>query len=247
MCTVTLIPLPGEGVRLVTNRDENRNRGPAIPPAMWPVGAALRAAYPLDGSVGGTWVAVTERGLLFALLNLNLTPSPPTPARHRSRGTVIPQLAGAADVDGAARRLESVELERLAPFRLLIADTEAVRVASWSGEKLGWAGYSLAPMCLASSGLGDERVLARLTLFEEWMNQHGPTPAAQDAFHRHTWPDRPEISVMMSRSDARTVSVTAIELRSSASQCEAMMLYRDDTGEQRVEFSIARLAAAGSA
>ena len=34
----------------------------------------------------------------------------------------------------------------------------------------------------------------------------------QQAFHAHRWPDRPEVSVLMTRRDARTVSRTAIEV-----------------------------------
>jgi len=40
----------------------------------------------------------------------------------------------------------------------------------------------------------------------------GSSASAQDAFHTHQWPDRPEISVFMERSDARTVSRTRVEV-----------------------------------
>lgn len=249
MCTVTLIPLPGAGVRLVTNRDESRRRAPGLPPVVREVAPSLHAAYPIDGEAGGSWVAVSDRGVLLAILNANLTPAPPlVPPKDRlSRGLVIPELVDAEDANAAAERVEDLALPRMAPFRLLIADARLVRLASWNGEKLARARYPLGPMCFASSGLGDERVAPRLTLFEQWMDRHGPTPQSQDAFHQHVWPDRPEISVMMSREDARTVSVTAVELRPGPTGLRASMTYRDDAGERQVNISGPRPAAAGRA
>jgi hypothetical protein len=39
----------------------------------------------------------------------------------------------------------------------------------------------------------------------------GPTPERQDEFHRYTIPGRAEVGVLMSRPDARTVSITTVE------------------------------------
>ncbi len=267
MCTVTLIPIPG-GVRLVTNRDESRGRPPAEPPEVRIICDGVRAIYPLDPQEGGTWVAVTDRGLIFTLLNANPTTSQSTHsssanqesagaathgARVRvskalySRGSIILRLTEAGDIDHAVGIARELDLDLYSPFRLLIADTQSVQVAAWTPQGLEWSRQSVAPMCLASSGLGDERVLPRLVLFQQWLKTHGATHAAQDAFHSHVWPDRPEISVMMSRVDARTVSITTVELRAGATGLEATMMYRDDAVERRVEFAGLRPAAAGSA
>ena len=37
------------------------------------------------------------------------------------------------------------------------------------------------------------------------------SPAAQDCFHAHRWPGAPGASVLMSREDAATVSITTVE------------------------------------
>jgi hypothetical protein len=66
------------------------------------------------------------------------------------------------------------------------------------------------PRCLASSGLGDHLVQCRLPLFRE-MVVPDPTQENQRAFHIHQWPDKLEYSVLMSRENARTASVTSVE------------------------------------
>jgi hypothetical protein len=69
------------------------------------------------------------------------------------------------------------------------------------------------PFMLTSSGLGDELVAPpRRELFDRMITFGEQTPEAQDAFHRHAWPDRGYLSVRMRRADARTVSYTVVEL-----------------------------------
>ena len=58
------------------------------------------------------------------------------------------------------------------------------------------------------------------------------------------WPERPEISVWMSREDARTVSVTSVELGAGGA---ARMVYRDDGGEREASLSQGLGARAGAA
>ena len=65
MCTVTLLPL-GDHLRVMTNRDELHTRPSAHPPFITRAGAAL-ALMPVDPQGGGTWIAGTSAGLVFAI------------------------------------------------------------------------------------------------------------------------------------------------------------------------------------
>lgn len=236
MCTVSVIALPpspasprATGFRVVCNRDEQRDRPRAIPPAWRDAGptrdgSALRTVWPMDPVGEGTWIAASSRGLVLSLLNLNLDPAPLPPLMARSRGAIIPSLLRASDARAALHALRQQDLESFAPFRLLAVDAFAgthaappgglprVGVARWDGVTLSIEHPLPAPLCLASSGLGDHRVLDRLDLFRERVAFPGPTPARQDEFHAHRWPERPQLSVMMARDDARTVSVTTVEV-----------------------------------
>lgn len=224
MCTVSIISFGGAsgGYRLVTNRDEQRSRAPAIEPVWHEIesgGARTRVIAPRDPVGGGTWVATTEKGLTLCLLNGNLEPAPELPRVLRSRGELIPALVGLDGVGRVMAALGEMDLGGYAPFRLVGVQPTWTEGASdagvidlfWDRRELIASTHERLPVCFVSSGLGDSRVRPRLPLFDELVGRD-PTPAFQDAFHAHVWPDRPEISVRMSRSDARTVSTTVIEV-----------------------------------
>ncbi len=231
MCTVTVIQLEGGGFRLVTNRDESPDRPAATLPewhegivrvvgAVGGVGDAgdTRALWPTDGLAGGTWVAAGEHGLALTLLNGNLGDLAilPDPPRRQSRGILIPRLLGCPDAFAVHETLAGFELDRFEPFCLVAADAaDGLRIVEsfWDGRLLQTTDLGPGPACFASSGLGDEQVQPRIPLFAELVVAAGATPAAQDRFHRHQWPDRPEISVLMERAEARTVSITGVEVR----------------------------------
>lgn len=225
MCTVTIIPTAA-GFRLATNRDESRARPAAIPPAERTFGA-IRALCPTDPVGGGTWVAATEAGMGFTVLNGNPRPMPAMPPKDRlvSRGLIIPSIGEAENLSGAVSLTENLPLERMAPFRLVMCDGRTIVEAWWAREQLSLKRRDLTPSCWVSSGLGDEIVQARHPLFDEIVVRAGAGADAQDAFHAHRWPDNLRASVLMDREDARTVSRTIVEF---AAGQPVRMRYIDD-------------------
>lgn len=166
-------------------------------------------------------MAVHGSGLYLGLLNLNLSDDeldPARPAFTRTRGAIIPELIGLDSIGSAVRKIERMDLRGISPFRLVMLgfddDGRVVHaVARFDGMQLTMPTVLSelgAPVCLASSGLGDELVQCRLPIFDSMVGED-PTPENQRAFHRFQWADRPEYSVMMSRPDARTSSVTRVE------------------------------------
>jgi hypothetical protein len=130
-----------------------------------------------------------------------------------SRGQIVPRLIGTGSAAAAIAGLEQLDLDCFAPFRLVAIDagSETLLLASWDRTELTLSRRA-KPTCLVSSGLGDSKVQGRLEVFEEMVVRRALTPHAQDRFHLHTWPDHPELSVLMSRPDARTVSITTVEV-----------------------------------
>jgi len=220
MCTVSVIPIDG-GVRLVSNRDEGRRRAPAMPPEARDLPGGKRGIWPTDPEGGGTWFAAADHGLAMTLLNGN--PVPPldrTGLDLVSRGVIIPKLIACADAGEAMEAFEGgvvgEPMDRFAHFRLVVTDASGrLYDARWDREQLRITEHPEPVAAFASSGLGDDKVECRIPLFDE-MVRPGPTPEAQDAYHRHAWEGRGPVSVMMSREAARTVSVTVAEVRAGA-------------------------------
>jgi hypothetical protein len=225
MCTLTIVPgesnqPPFAGVRVVCNRDESRLRPAARPPELRQLGSH-RVLMPVDPVAEGTWIAASDAGLIAVLMNLYVTqadaePDPLLPPiRKVSRGTVIPTVLAADDLKSAIKLAERLHVSHYEPFRLILLDGQRVSETLWSASmfSVGDANPIAEPLLYTSSGLGDDLVATpRRELFEEMVVYTADRRPAQDAFHRHQWPDRQFASVWMTRPEARTQSITWVEL-----------------------------------
>ncbi len=220
MCTVSVIPLgpPGAGVRIVCSRDEQRSRGAALPPTR-AERQGLILLMPTDSDRGGTWIGVNSTGLVAVLLNRNPGLSPSGKSGGPSRGEIVPRVLSNSSLESALDEMRDLDGLDYAPFRLLVCD--GLRAVERTGGRTGGRGAEMIdvgrelsiPFVLSSSGLGDEHVESpRRELFERMVGTN-PSDLRQDLFHHHRWENRPEISVDMDRCDARTVSITTVELK----------------------------------
>lgn len=249
MCTVTIIALPGGGVRMVSNRDELRTRAAAAPPEAQVIDG-VRVLAPRDPAGGGTWIAGNDRGVGMTLLNLNDEPRKGKPPGRVSRGAVIRHAAGAKSAQEALAAASELALDGMLPFRLVVVQGESLVEARWDQRRLAVLEHSLsrgvdgAPgtACFTSSGLGDVLVAPRLDLWRQWSGAQAQTPALQDVFHEHQWPDRPELSVRMERPDARTVSTTAVSIVPGDG---VEMHYRSDDVRTAARLALRATAAVG--
>lgn len=212
MCTMTVLPLAADRVRVVFNRDESRDRPSAHPPVRRRFGRR-EAVLPIDPGTDGTWIGANDAGLILALLNGN----PPQPVRGkaaRSRGHVVPELLGCNTPADALDRFERLlRPSDFAPFRLVVLGRGVVADIRWDGRQSMVSSRLLSgsPVLFTSSGLGDHLVeIPRRELFETLFENAADPVAAQDEFHAHRWSGREHLSVNMSRADARTVSRTVI-------------------------------------
>jgi hypothetical protein len=230
MCTVTVVPVAG-GVRLACNRDEQRTRPAALPPTLMKA-ACRHALAPVDPAGGGTWVAVSDAGLLLVLLNVTVEPGVRPPGVPRqTRGAIIPALLSCDTLSDAIARALALGSADYAPFRLVIADSlELAELRSeGSGVCLVRREPLLVPRLFTSSGLGDRLVEGvRGSLFADLFTPGTNWVARQDDFHRHSWADRPQVSVCMRRPEARTVSLTVVLLEPD----RASLVYHPDAPDR---------------
>lgn len=245
MCTVSVIPLPATGhggapgFRMVSSRDESRKRGPALPPEPSLRNDAIPAIWPVDSDGGGTWISANAAGVVLTILNV-YRPEIVSPEGRLwvSRGLIIPTLASSPSAADAAARIPRLDLARFHPFRLIAIDRESLIECRWDGGVVDVVEGPIAPACFSSHGWGDRNARHRLLLFRRWFSERAYTPDEQDAFHRHRWPSRPEISVRMSREESRTVSITTISVAPDDGE---------DFGEVRMEYEPLDFSAGGGA
>ena len=246
MCTVSVIR-PQDGwlragasdstlLRVVVNRDERESR-----PMAWPVRIAeagnVRAMLPVDPVGDGTWVAASDAGLVFALLNgpdSDAGLGAIEPDRYLSRGRIICSLIDCADIDEVTSRLGSLDLTAFRPWRLIVADEQLLLRARPGRDGLRLSTDPVPSRFMTSvSSLDPARAWRlRRTAFRRIVKR--PDAAAQDAFHKHRWPALPELSVRMERPDSRTVSRTTIEVTAS----EVRMTYALLPGSGEIRFSV---------
>lgn len=217
MCTLSVISISGGGYRIVHSRDEQRTRGRAYPPTTRTLDSGQRIHHPTDIDAGGTWVVAGDSGVTAGVLNYQ-TNGAVNPNPTQSRGLIPLFLIQQVDPEAMLKALKSLDLSVYACFTAFgVAageDGPRVMIAQWNAKELivvRTGAEPFEPVVVASSGLGDEVVQDRVPLFAE-MVASNQTPEIQDAFHTHQWKDRPQASVLMSRENARTVSITTIEV-----------------------------------
>lgn len=133
MCTVVLLHRPGHPwpLLLAANRDELDGR-PWLPPARhWDDREEVTAG--LDELAGGTWLGVSDRGMVAAVLN---RPGTLGPAENkRSRGELPLEALDHESAEAALEALAFVDPAAYRPFNLVIADASgAFWVAAREGE-----------------------------------------------------------------------------------------------------------------
>jgi Transport and Golgi organisation 2 len=208
MCTVSLVTT-GDRLRVMASRDERHARPEATHPRTraTPYGFAI---MPTDPQAGGTWIAATSSGLVFALLNGESD----APSGGMSRGLIIPSLAGCETLAEVIDRAGELCELPWPSHRLIVANRRRAVDLRLRARGLSMSEMLLGtPVMISSSSRDADSVLpARRALFQSMVVGTSDRLAAQDAFHRHRWADRADASIDMRRYDAATHSITTVDI-----------------------------------
>lgn len=98
MCSVTW-SLSDTGYQVFFNRDEQRSRALALPPAIYDR-QGVAVMMPLDPQGQGSWISLNQFGLSLCLLN-NYQGRVPD-GTLISRGLLLKSLAGSSSIDNHA-------------------------------------------------------------------------------------------------------------------------------------------------
>lgn len=127
MCTIVLLRRPNTPwpLLLAANRDELAER-PWLPPARhWDDRNDVTAGQ--DQLAGGTWLGVSDRGMVAGVLNRPDTLRPPQDApppaeNKRSRGELPLEALDHESAEAAAEALKHLDPTAYRPFNLVVAD-----------------------------------------------------------------------------------------------------------------------------
>jgi hypothetical protein len=220
MCTLSVLRRPLSVVdnddeallwRVTFNRDERHTRPPALPPHQRIYDDRV-AVHPIDPLGGGTWIAVSSAGLVFALLN-GYSDSDSRTRAVKSRGLIIPALLSSDTLDVATTRVLAIDSSEFLSFRLVIVADDGAREAVSDGQRieLGDVREGAAWLRSSSSVRPDVVLPHRRAMFQQDVAS-SLSSAAQDGFHLTRDAADPALGVLMERDDARTVSVTTVEV-----------------------------------
>lgn len=212
MCTVSVVPIR-DGFRIGCNRDERLTRPRAERPKTRSAGD-MKAVWPRDPLSGGTWIGANDAGLAMVILNRAPRRRTVATPRPRSRGTIIPTLLHSRRIESAIEAASVLPAWEFEPFTLVVLQGRDLGVITNGGERMSLRRDVLSkPIVFTSSSLGDRLVSKpRRALFARMVEASSNPLDGQRAFHRHCWPERPEISVCMTRPDAATVSHAVLEV-----------------------------------
>ena len=120
MCTLVILRRPGHPwpLLLAANRDEMEGR-PWLPPGRyWPDREDVVAG--LDELAGGTWLGISDDGVVAAVLN-RINTLGPAPGM-RSRGELPLEALDFGDAQSAADALAHLNPAAYRPFNMIVAD-----------------------------------------------------------------------------------------------------------------------------
>jgi len=212
MCTVSIVS-HADGLRMISNRDERLDRPIACEPRVVSLRSRL-AVMPTDPRGGGSWIGVNDGGLVAAVLNRYPVRRRDGGERCTTRGALVPMALGCLSIDEALRSLRAVDASQFEPFRLVLAQRREIALVVGDGCALRCATSTLdEPYMFTASSLGDFVVDGpRRRLFDWLMVDPSSSMSGQALFHRHQWADKRDISVVMERGDAATVSRTTVDV-----------------------------------
>jgi hypothetical protein len=237
MCTLTYIPT--KNVRLLTsNRDELKSRGETAFPSSVTNHKGEVIYFPKDPKAGGSWIALSERGVLMVLINGASKRHIPTPPYRLSRGIV---LLEAFNYDTLIEVKASVALDNIEPFTLIRFPShpdDAIEELRWNGESIhSHEMNAKLPHIWSSFQLYSPETIA---LRQQWFNAllEGSLPNAQQMldFHRFGGNDNPSQRLNMSLGfGLKTLSISQVELRKTTLCFRHLNLLNEQTSTLRLK------------
>lgn len=194
------------------NRDEQRSRATALPPAIRQ-SKGHSVVYPQEPG-GGTWIGGNSRGNFLALLNWYSMEPAKLGAKIRSRGEVIPAVLGEQTAEATELTLQAMTLADIFSFRLVgfFPGERLIREWRWDTKALSALPYAWDRHHWFSSSWSDELAAAQrgAACQRAWQGGLSDPTTWLRKLHASHEPEPGPFSVCVHREDAATVSYTEV-------------------------------------
>jgi len=210
MCTMTWFTKEG-GYELFFNRDEQLSRRQAELPAIQK-NEIVDYISPTDLDAGGTWIAANQYGITVCLLNHYQFEQIKTYKKWTSRGEIVRSFALTTTLESAEKSFDDLDLNDYRAFRMFIIDQKGNnRLFVWDGHSARIERNVTTPK--SSSSVDSKNVKRRRKNLFRDLNLIESKDAQQFiAYHASHLPSRSKDSVCMHRDDAKTVSLSHVNV-----------------------------------
>jgi uncharacterized protein with NRDE domain len=197
------------------NRDESPLRLPEEPPKF--INEDIIA--PIDSRANGTWFALDKRnGKIACLLNRYDEVSKNT--QYSSRGEIA--------IKALKSGINSLELSKYRPFRLVTASKGLIEKFEYDGKKLTSEKYENLDWHFFSSSSWNEKEVInyRKKLFNEWLKDR-KFKDKMPTYNLYREDSTKRYSPLVQRDNAETLSITSALVRFDNSEVDADLKYLD--------------------
>ena len=216
MCTVSFIARKC-GYLLAMNRDEKLSRVVGLPPKIVSA-AGCRIVRPSEPS-GGTWIALNDAGVTFALINWYSIKAQ-VKSNPISRGGVVNSVSAQILSVATSEILKKLPLTKINPFRLIGVFPAAEGIVEWRWDlkRLVRKKHPWRSQQFISSGFDEpmaQRIRSR-TFRLALRHKSAGTLDWLRRLHRSHAPESGPFATCMHRADAATVSYTEVAVSARA-------------------------------
>jgi hypothetical protein len=215
MCTVSWSNQPN-GYTLFFNRDESRKRQDGVPPELG-THKSTQFICPRDPEGGGTWLLVNAYSLTLGLLNFYEADVNYQPAVRRSRGNLPLEYAHCKQLTEVEAALAESDFSSYPPFHFLaVGNSGEAFLMTWDGQEKVVSRPQWEDLPISTSSFKTSEVMdRRKQLFKSQMMEASDLIQRMEAYHTAKNPSPDTHAVLMTRPDAKTVSVTRIDVNHS--------------------------------
>ena len=212
MCTLSYLP-EGSPRWIFFNRDELDRRARADAPTLFRT-APASYLMPLDRESGGSWMGLHSAGFFICLLNNYPGDRNMHSPECRSRGLLIRDLLNAGVFPDTDMLQAALVQDSYAPLYLAAFSWNRTGLWEWNSQSLRELPTAAGAGILTSSSHQHERITTLRMLRFRALPQYNRRQLK--GFHRRRGGSHSEEGILMSRADARTVSISEICLKAGS-------------------------------